>query len=85
MHDALTALRALGHETRLFKDGHVLLHGRERHVVPRGERGDRRGFPAKQPRDDVAAGGIGKSVEKTVGVGTGESGTYNHMVVYNPG
>ncbi len=78
------ALRAtvfsFGHQLSTFQDGHVLLHGCKRHLVPIGQLADGR-IGVHHARQDVAPSGIGQRPEQLVqGVGR-PLPIYNHMVV----
>lgn len=64
-HALGAAVLALGHEARAFEHGDVFLNGRKRHVVVRGELGDRR-LGAHHTCQDVAARGIGERPEQVI-------------------
>jgi hypothetical protein len=65
------------HEPGALEDSQVFRHGRERHFVRRGKIADGC-FALREPREDAAAGGIGKcgkrAIERLLIV--------NHMVYY---
>jgi hypothetical protein len=64
--DALrAAVLPLGHQLGTFQHGHVLLHGRKRHVVTGGQLADGR-VGVQHARQDVAACGVGQGAEQLV-------------------
>ena len=79
--DAFAPLGVLGHESGILEGSDVLLHGRERHVVVRGQRRNRCRFAREQSRDDIPSRGIGQGPEEPIDIGIGEWRTYNHVVV----
>lgn len=71
-HEALAAVGTFGHESSLLQHGHVLLHGREGHIVARRECGHGRLLAGENPRDDVAARAVGEGAEQPVRIRRGE-------------
>ena len=79
--DALgAAVPPLRHEAGTLQHGHVFLHGGKRHVVPCGELAHGR-VGVHDPRQDVAARGIGECAEHVVQDVGRRLSTYNHLVV----
>jgi hypothetical protein len=79
-HALGAAILPLDHQSGTFQHGHVLLHGRKRHLVSRGQFTDGR-VGVEHPRQDVPTGGIGQRTEELVQVVRRRLSTYNHMVV----
>ena len=80
---AFAAMRMFCHQSGSFQDCHMLLHGGERHVVERGQLGNR-DLAVEGSTKDVTAGCIGKGAKDPIHLVVGESLvriTYNHLVV----
>jgi hypothetical protein len=79
-HALRAAVFPLGHQPSTFQHGHVLLHGREGHLVSHGQFADGR-VGGQHPRQDVPPGRIGQRAEQLVQVVARRLATYNHTVV----
>ena len=79
--ERLASAAALADEPGLLEHGDVLLHRRERHVVPRRQPRHGCRLPAEQAGDDVPPRGVGEGMEEAVEVRVGKVRSYNHMVV----
>jgi hypothetical protein len=66
-HALGSAVLPLGHELRALEDGHVFLHGGERHLVARGQLADGR-VGVQYASQDVAPRGVGERAEQLVEV-----------------
>jgi hypothetical protein len=79
-HTLRAAISPFGHQPGTLQHGHVFLHGGKRHVVVRGELAHRH-VRVHDPRQDVAACGIGERSEQLVQRARRRLPIYNHLVV----
>ena len=80
-HALCATVLLFGDQVGTFQNGHVLLYGCERHLVPRGQLADRR-VRGHHPSEDVASCGISQGSEQAVEVFGRRLAMCNHMVVH---